>query len=72
MPSQKFSLTVDKEALKELKDTLQSWLNILREKKVASADHFPFAMKAAWQYYIATGDQTIKSIYDRLANIYIK
>ncbi len=71
IPAQQFSLTVDEEAFKELKDTLQLWLNILREKKVDSADHFPFAMKAAWQYYIATGDQTIKSIYDKLGNIYI-
>ena len=71
IPAQQFDLTVDDEALRELKDTLQSWLNILREEKVDSADRFPFAMKAAWQYYIATGDQTIKSIYDKLANIYI-
>lgn len=70
-PNQKFKLTVDEEALKALEVTLNSWLHRLREKQLESVELFPFAMKAAWQYYIATGDESVKSIYDKLANIYI-
>ena len=70
-PNQKFNLTVGEEELKALEVTLNSWLSRLREKQLDSVELFPFAMKAAWQYYIATGDESVKLTYDKLANIYI-
>lgn len=69
-PSQKLQLAVDQKVLEELHKTLESWLSKLKELQVDSVDFFPFAMKAAWQYYVATGDLKAKSIYDKLAKVY--
>ena len=66
-----FQLAVDEASLKELRETLNSWLLKIREEKEGSAERFPFVMKAAWQVYAATGDEKIKDLYDRLSKLYI-
>lgn len=69
-PNSKFALAVDEGSLLNLKNTLQKWLLKLKQLHLDSADSFPLAMKAAWQYYVATGDSSAKDIFDALARVH--